>query len=227
MVGGCWKQQRIYKHLAFQGVIDTMVQQQVPSQAVTAERAAALFRAYDVQGRGWLDRTQMVSAMAELGMASGMPDAAIGEVLSQDTNMSREHQYSLQDFLIVFGRIGSWQVGPPGHPQGHGTWVTLACRSQMLVIIIEFKGAACSLGSSACAQTSKPATHCTMPTLHIPSATEHRPAHHARSASGPCQRYQSPLQAQSAPLPCGLCSMPTHAMLRGHPTCWCHRCVQM
>lgn len=61
-------------------------QVQVPVSAASAalpvghDRAAALFRAYDVLGRGVLDRPSMVAALAELGVAAGLGEDALNQV---------------------------------------------------------------------------------------------------------------------------------------------------
>lgn len=55
-------------------------QQPPEANAHSAERAAATFRAYDVEGRNHLDRPQMMAALAEMGAVHGMSGKAIGEL---------------------------------------------------------------------------------------------------------------------------------------------------
>ncbi|KAJ9514638.1 hypothetical protein QJQ45_028336 [Haematococcus lacustris] len=80
-----------------------------PVGGLQPERAAALFRAYDLLGRGWLDRGQMVGALSEMGVAHGLGERGLNQVLNMDPQASREARYSLHDFLSMYERIGLWQ----------------------------------------------------------------------------------------------------------------------
>lgn len=70
------------------------------------DRAAALFRAYDVLGRGLLDRATMVAALAELSVVAGLDEGSLNAVLAQDPATSRDHRYSLHEFLAMYERVG-------------------------------------------------------------------------------------------------------------------------
>ncbi len=74
------------------------------------DKAAALFRAYDLMGRGWLSRTQMIAALSELSVVHGLGEKGLNQVLGQDPATSRDARYSLQDFLAMYERIGLYQV---------------------------------------------------------------------------------------------------------------------
>ncbi|KAG1663010.1 hypothetical protein FOA52_016025 [Chlamydomonas sp. UWO 241] len=71
--------------------------------------AAATFNAYDVEGRGFLDRGQMQSALSELGVLHGFTTAMIEDVLSQDPASSREQRYRLAEFLAMYERMALTQ----------------------------------------------------------------------------------------------------------------------
>ncbi len=85
------------------------------ASGLAPERAAQLFRAYDLLGRGWLTRTQMVAALSELSVVHGLGEKGLNEVLNQDPATSREARYTLQDFLSMYERIGLFQVRAGPH----------------------------------------------------------------------------------------------------------------
>lgn len=44
------------------------------------DKASAVFKAYDVDGKSWLDRKDMMSAFAELGVLHGLTAKSLGEL---------------------------------------------------------------------------------------------------------------------------------------------------
>jgi hypothetical protein len=117
------------------------------------DKAAALFRSYDLMSRGWLSRSQMVAALSELSVMHGLGEkglnqvssfhpsaltsrtsivqgcqfqqcsnqascnlmsrhaSSVMQVIGQDPQTKRDARYSLQDFMVMYERIGLYQVG--------------------------------------------------------------------------------------------------------------------
>uniref|UniRef100_A0A7S0S286 EF-hand domain-containing protein n=1 Tax=Chlamydomonas leiostraca TaxID=1034604 RepID=A0A7S0S286_9CHLO len=76
-----------------------------------AEKAAAIFRLYDTEGKGELDHEAMMSALAELGVLNGLTVKKLTEILSIGNEAgSKGRTYSLQEFVSFYERLAHYQA---------------------------------------------------------------------------------------------------------------------